>query len=324
MSGNSNNSSFIRILFSVALMVAVSSFFLPLTQDASISRVFPLFRSSDIFSYVISFLFLIVILISMYYVNNKCFSFSSYSSLLPALYLLLVLSNPSTLLFSKYHILALLMIWSVYFIMIYITEKEEHKADLFLAVLLSSISALIFPPLVWIVAALFVITIMLRPSNFLNYSFIYLGAIVTPFIYLFAFDYFFSTVDFKGYFTQFHEAIKSVAFYTMEIDVITIVYYLFLTVLFIRSLVFLLNNNRNVNTVAKRTITMGCMYVVMTLLIFTFYKDYPSAPIELVFYFPFSIICFYYFVNSTHQKESRAFLLLLLIFSIIYRISLFF
>lgn len=276
---------------------------------------------STILSHAAALACIILISLSLYYINNNCFLVSPNSSLLPSIFLLMVFANPSSIAFSRYHIVGLIMIWSVFFGVKYLSDEKEKIGMLFFSVLLASISAIVLPPMAWVFAALFVINFFLRPVGFVKYLLTCVSAAILPFIYIFSYRYMFSQMDLVPYFQNYWNTISDVEFSFAGMDIIRIFCYLMIVAMFFRSLSFAAFTITNKKRESKKLILYSYLYTVIITFLIVMYHEPGRSSSVILLSLPFSILFFDFLTNNGRKNESSAFLLLLIVVSVLYWLS---
>ena len=180
MRDSRQSSPVIKLLLAVAAAgLAVSAFFLPDVHKGVVSIVQPEWLSN-----VLSLLMLLAVAVSLNYVNSNNFQFSSDSKLLYLPYLLAVLTFPGSTTLTYCHLAAFLTVWTLYFTLMYVNGEYHRLYYAFMAGLVSSLSALMLPPLLYVCAFILLYIIYLRGQDIARLLLAYLSAILLPWIYV--------------------------------------------------------------------------------------------------------------------------------------------
>lgn len=300
--------SFSKWLFLSVIALMVSSFFL---CDVSI------------ISSLLSIAVLFLIGFSLYYINNSYFFVSTNSFIFVCLYFLLIFSNPSVLQFSRYHIAALLLVWSLFFVIKYIVDKKLNYGAVLLSTLMIATVSIILPPAIWIALGVFVFSIFKKRSGVFKYFLTFTGAYIIVLFYLFSYYYFFGKLDIVGFFNGYFDAIKGAGFNIMKMDIIHIFFYFVVLLLAIRSFFFFDKGRSMLKVIHRMVISLSFFMTFLSVILFLLYYSDEKTPAELILFIPFSLIFLNFISNIENKKESRACVLLLIIVSLVYRVSFF-
>lgn len=282
--------------------------------------------SSDInlsktWSYIFGLLSIGVILVSLYFFNSE-FSLSFHKSkALLSIYLLLTLANPTAFLFSTYHIVAMLMIWIMYYnAKFYFSEKD--KSSFFTTILLSCVASLFYQPLFWLLIMTFIAGSFYSRVDFLRLFAMFLGAFILPFIYIGSYLYLFSdTINIFQYLSEYFIAAVDVQLFSVSFRPEHIIYIVVLGMLILNvtsSIQKRANNLRSIQRAAYRT----CFLFLFTLLfISSLFINQELDPLGLFVYLPVSLVLFNYLNNNTFRGWQRILVVLLILLALLYRTS---
>ncbi|MFA7115791.1 MAG: hypothetical protein WC140_00955 [Bacteroidales bacterium] len=296
----------------LTLLMFISSFFIDIDVEKLYSNINYLNIFSKIGTYLFSHLifsnflavcFLILISISLYYVNESYLQVARNSWTLSFIFIFLVSMAPSCIYFSKYHIAGLLIIWALYYNVRFIMEEKYKRSSIFMNILILSLISLILPKFIWLEMLVLIFNLMFGKVHFLKYFLISLSAILLPFLYVISIN-FLSTGGFEiqAFITGFTSRIFfdpfSIHMGSMTSNI--------LTSLIIFSFIYILIsmvNRYNKFTVNKK-IYLGLLTfyagIVFSLMVFNDFSGKQS--LSIIFYTLSSTLIFECFYNTKYKK----------------------
>jgi len=152
-------------------------------------------------SVLLSSVILCVSAASLTYINRKFFAVTSSVEVLPLLYLLTALAEPSSLCLSEFHIVALLLPWSLYHIIRFISYERPKPSYYFFGILLVSSASIPVPSIVWLIPLIMLSVVFMCPEKGIKIFLMTSAGAVLPYIYLMSFMFFANRTDFSGYWT---------------------------------------------------------------------------------------------------------------------------
>jgi hypothetical protein len=320
-------------LLSVVALFFVSAYFTPVKEVfSSVFLPFPVFQThfaeivtgDNLISSAIALIFLTAIAVSLYYINDSFFLMANESRILPLIYLILALSNPSAVFFSKYHIMAFLLLWAFYFNVRYTVEEEKKINSLFLAFLLFSTASLFFPVLIWIPVVLFFTDIIYSKEYFFKYLIVFVAAMAIPYIYFFSIRYIFFDAQVAEFFSVYG---KIVSDFNIDFSNSYKISYLFMlgviAVVSLRSLFFILKRRSSYNVASARAFNQGVIFLSILLLLGLLYSSSMHSLYQLVVYIPISLMIFAFINHKDSKSHAKAFIILMILSIAICRISYF-
>lgn len=272
-------------------------------------------------SVTLSLVFFGLISFSLYYISNIWFEALFKPSFIPLLYLVLVLSNPYALIFSKFHVVALLIIWGLFFNIKYLLEEQKKISSLFLSILFLSSASLLIPQIFWLLLLLFITDIWSTKIGVFRYFATFIGALIIPALYyvpakIFIYKETFSNIVSKFSNSLFKFSLPQVAEYT----------YFFLLfiigLLVIISVISLFRESKYLKLTHTRALKRVAEYGAVLILLFFFYNISTNL-YQLLIYVPLSLLFVFYFTHYKNKPIAKTLLVLLLSAIILFRIDAF-
>ena len=317
MRDSRQSSPVIKLLLAVAAAgLAVSAFFLPDVHKGVVSIVQPEWLSN-----VLSLLMLLAVAVSLNYVNSNNFQFTSDSKLLYLPYLLAVLTFPGSTTLTYCHLAAFLTVWTLYFTLMYVNGEYHRLYYAFMAGLVSSLSALMLPPLLYVCAFILLYIIYLRGQDIARLLLAYLSAILLPWIYVAVWMIVFrqpgalgdSLADFGA------GLIPSLpAFSGMDIQ--AAIYLSLLVLIGIRAVVYIVSRDSERNKTQKNAFGLSAALSVIVLILELFFSPEMTAGSVVMAAVPFSFAV-YDFLTNGRRTETSFFLIVLLLLAVVVRVS---
>ncbi len=197
-----------RNIYRILLVVSLAALFVsavPLMEPSGTGW----FAGSRWVSVLLSSVILCVSAISLTYINRKFFSVTSSVEALPMLYFLTVSAEPSSLCLSGFHIAALLLPWSLYHIIRFISYERPKPSYYFYGILLVSIASVPVPSIAWLIPLIMLSVIFMCPEKSVKVFLMTSAGAVLPYVYLMSFMFFANRTDLSGYWTGWWESASS-------------------------------------------------------------------------------------------------------------------
>ena len=297
-----------KVLSCLIAGLAVTSFLIP---DAGRGEVW-LFGHSQFLGGVFGVLFIAAIVVSLMAINTKSVNNVFNPSLTSIFFLLVVLLNPSAVYFSPMHPAVLLFVWAQN---CFITDRK------FMSMFLLALSALIWPPLVWALPLVLVISIF-GAADIPRVTVKSLGGLLIPFLYVLCYRFMVAndTAHFiDGYLSsamQFSTSLKSI-----EISSIFMVACVVWISLHAISYMFARLYNNSIIT--EHILKMEFMCLVLGGAVFALFWGNGSQPVNMVVALPMAMIFSHYFTANINTASARIELVLLCCAALISRLSYF-
>ncbi len=268
-----------------------------------------------------SILLIILTFVSLYYISNIWFEAILKPKYIPMLYLLLVLSNPYSILFVKFHIVALIIVWAIFFNIKYLVEEQNKISSLFIAVLLLASASLIIPQIFWLILLLFINDVWSVRIGMFRYLATSIGALITPALYYIPIKLLILKEVPSTILTDFTDAI-----FTFSLPKFTGFTYLFLLlivgVLVLLSITTILKESKYLKYAHSIGFRRVAMYGVV-FISFYFLYNFHTTLFQILIYVPLSILFIYYFSHYKNKPITKTLLLLLLSAIILLRVDFF-
>jgi len=288
------NGSILSVIAIIAL-IASYLFFRPEPSVNNYFTHFALFNCDEILfsnnalSLVLGITFLLLISISILYISTFIYGQNPFTSLL---FLVLALSNPSSLYFSPIHIVSLLFLWGTFLSVIYKLEDGNNNERIFLSFFIYSIGILFFPPMIWSIPALIIVNIN-STDNKLKFIFSIIIDTLTPFVISAAIQYLIGgwdqmSISIQSYLQAFidlkerHIAMSSPLICKL----------LIITILTIISIVYCIKNRINFTKSKSTLLNRLFFYVIITISIVLVFLQNVNYPFGVLLYAPISFLLF--------------------------------
>ena len=284
------SSPVMTLLLAVAAAgMAVSAFFLPDVHECTVSIVQPEWLSN-----VLSLLTLLAVAVSLNYVNSNNFQFSSDSKLLYLPYLLAVMAFPGAITLTYCHLAAFLTVWTLYFTLMYVNGEYHRLYYAFMAGLVSSLSALLLPPLLYVCAfimlyVIFVLIFFRQP-----------GAL-------------------KGFLADFGAGLSPSLPAFSGMDILTAVYLSLLILIGIRAVVCIVSRSHERNKAQKNAFGLSAALSIFVLALELLFGGTMTSLSVIVAAVPFSFAVFN-FLSNGRRVETSLLLSLLLLAAVLLRV----
>ncbi|MFA6676404.1 MAG: hypothetical protein WCS34_02290 [Bacteroidales bacterium] len=313
----------LNIFFRILILLSVCMYFLSFFNITNAGN-FSIRNDLALGSVILSIGLLIIICISLYYVNDSFFFISKNPERLPILYLSLVLLSPNVILFSKYHVLALLLIWNLYFEVQYLAKEIKPSGSLLVGVSLLAISVLIEPAMLW----LLVLTIpyklkLLRGSHF-KYLIITLGAIFLSLFWYVGLSFIshpeIETI--KNLWIHFSNQLTDIRIGDYNYKIYELLLLTIIILIYILSRVKLLPRLKNsFNLARSRAFKISSLYGIIIILLLIIYNSDLFSAASLLVFIPLVLLFFDYIELSIEKIETRVLLLALWGLIIVHRFT---
>ena len=310
------SSPIMTLLLAVAAAgLAVSAFFLPDVHECTVSIVQPEWLSN-----VLSLLTLLAVAVSLNYVNSNNFQFSSDSKLLYLPYLLAVMAFPGAITLTYCHLAAFLTVWTLYFTLMYVNGEYHRLYYAFMAGLVSSLSALLLPPLLYVCAFILLYIIYLRGQDIIRLLLAYLSAVLLPWVYAAVWMIFFRQPGaLKGFLADFGAGLSPSLPAFSGMDILTAVYLSLLGLIGIRAVVYIVSRSHERNKAQKNAFGLSAALSIFVLALELLFGGTMTSLSVIVAAVPFSFAVFN-FLSNGRRVETSLLLSLLLLAAVLLRV----
>lgn len=303
------------MLMLLALFLAVTSFFVMSQGGTSLI----LGGINDELSHILSIIILTVIAISLSYVNSNCFLFTSDSGLLWGSYLAIAFMTSGISYFTEYHIGALLLLWSIYFIIKFLTEENYKPSLLFYSILGISVTSSMIPPMIFLLPVFFIFSFSRGNGSWLKTLLTIIGGVLLPVLYIHCDCFIRDAGTFTDYFNWYLASLSLSSFGFGRQPIIYAIYVFMIAILGIRSVISVIMTYGSKNRVQKVSSVVSLSMTFAMTVIYILYFSVASRLLGIILLVPlsFSIYDFYYNVG---KKEGRTFLTIFIAISAALRI----
>ena len=297
-----------KVLSCLVAGLAVTSFLIP---DAGRGEVW-LSGGSLLLKGVIGVIFIIAIVLSLMAINTKSVNNVFNPSITSIFFLLVVLLDPSAVYFSPLHVAVLLFVWGQY---CFITDRK------FMSMFLLSLAALMWPPLLWALPLVLVISIF-GAADIPRVTVKSLGGLIIPFLYVLCYR-FMVTGDVSHFIEGYLDTAMqfSTSFKSVEISSLFMVGCLVWISLHAISYMFARLYNNSIIT--EHILKMEFMCLVLGAAVFVLFWGSGSEPVNMVVALPMAMIFSHYFTANINTAAARIELVLLCCAMLVSRLSYF-
>lgn len=259
-------------------------------------------------SSLLSVVSLVILSISLSYVNSSCFHFSKDSSLLYGLYLAVILLNPESLHFSHYHAAALILPWSIYYLVGYISSEKPDPGSLFLSLMFLSTVALLVPQLVFFIPVYLYFSLSWGDLPFSKYLLTAAASLSLPWFILLSVLWIWAPASLEETLSGWWHSVASFTFHWERLSA----FFLPVALFVVRSLVFVLKELDSRNRVQRHSIFISVWLSVAGILLMLCYTSVDLRDLGMLLMIPAIFPLFDYFTNGRKKETGAAFYLLLL------------
>jgi len=320
------NTRKLNVLFRILVLLSVCMYFLSFFNITDGGN-FSLRNDLTLGSVLSSLGLLIAICISLYYVNDSFFLVTKNSERLPILYMSLVLLSPNVILFSKYHILALLLIWNLYFEVQYLTKETKSNGPLFIGITLLVISVLIDPVMLWLLIVILPYNLKLLRGFHFNYFIIIMGSIFLSLFWYIGVSFIIhpELETIKNLWINFSNKLTDIRIGDYNYKIYEVLLLCLIILIFILSRIKLLPRLKDsFNLGRNRAFKIASVYGIIILVLLIIYDSNFFSAASVLLFIPFVLLFFDYIELSIGKIETRVLLLALWGLIAIHRFTYFF
>lgn len=271
-------------------------------------------------SVLLSLIFLCFCAISLTYINRRLFAVTAGVESMPLLYFLTVSAEPSSICFSEFHIVALLLPWAVYHVVRYISYEHPKPSYYFYGVLLVSSTSILVPSIVWLIPLMmFPVLFMCTDRNIKIVLMTSAGAVL-PYIYLMSFMFFADRTDFLEYWAGWWSSASAAGVSFAGASLVRIFFMVSVVAVVSAASVAVFRDYGTVSGPAKRVLKFTSSFVLSLFAVrflFNASWDKCSAPVMMM---PVSFILLNY-LERRHGRSSFTLPAVLVLAEVVYRIS---
>lgn len=252
--------------------------------------------------------------VSMGILNSDSFLFTSDSRLLYLPYLLIVFSIPGSMLFSLFHVAALLTVWAVFLAVRYVNSERVRMESIFGSMFVAGTASMMLPSVMYMEVMIFLYCLFKRRQNFLQYILSSVAGAAVPWLYILVWSYVFpdrlSFTDFAGlYMNGIAVSLPELA----DLSIHEHIWYSVLLLLAVRSTVYVLGRMRERNKARKNAFGLSVALSVVSVLAAVF-CGWPEEPLaSMAFAVPVSLVVFDFFSGAGKARVSIWIVLLVLL-----------
>lgn len=255
----------------------------------------------------------------LYLFNYKYFNTDG-SIFLPLLFVSIILLDPRSIIFTKSHIIILLLLCGVLFSARYSFDRSR-VSTIFCSTLFFSVASLFLPGLFFLAVVNILLNIT-KESSSPRYYLTVLSALILPIIYVISYRYVvWDAVDLNGIWNYILVDISSMSLPTIPDKATAIVLILYIMYLMFRSMVYLIGGMKLMNVNHERSLTIIIFLGLAIIIVATLYEvTYPVLS-RMMMAIPVSYLIFYYFQNSGNSKAIRYSFWLLILLITFFRVN---
>lgn len=254
----------------------------------------------------------ILISLSLLMINTKSVNNVFNPALSVMFFLFLVLLNPAASYFSPIHPALLLFIFGQY---CFISERK------FASMFFFSCSALFYPPLLWILPLVLMISVI-GAADFLRVLLKQLGGILMPFLYVLCYR-FMAYSDAMVYVEEFMH--KAMAFSSPfnSANIVSLFLSLCICIVAMHSISYMFRSLRKNNIITANILKMEFLSLVLGSAIFFLFGGNTEVPLNMLLALPLSILLSHYFTGNINAATTKGELVILYCAAIIDRLYYF-
>jgi len=242
--------------------------------------------------------------------------------LLPVLYVFLVVYNPRVIFFSPFHIVALLLLWSLVFSARY-RNSVQYLSNNFVSFFLFSTASVFFPPLVWLFPLIILVNLRASEEKF-KYIFTSLLGVFTPMVMVGAICYIFGGNKLlNGLTVSFWGSMSAFGRHSFDFSAVEIATALFLISFALIATFYVLRNLNRYKIIHSNTCIRIIFFAILILLICAVFVTDNRDPYGVMLYVPVSLILFEYLSSPKNNKGAMIFYIVVSGLAIISRIIVF-
>ena len=305
----------ILIILSAVVVVglAVSGFFIDSGGGGLVSPLW--------LSHALSLVAMLVTVLSLNYVNSNNFLFTSDSRLLYLPYMLAVLAVPGCNELSIHHAAAFLTVWAVYYALMYVNSETHRLYYAFMAALVSSLSAMLLPPMLYTGAFLLLYCLWYRGQDAARLLLAFVSALILPWVYVAVWDYIFhpSSAFVDSLAAYGRSLVPSLPSFS-GVGWKCMIYFVLLSVMGMRAVVYVSTRGSERNKAQKNAFGLSAALSVIVLILELFFSPEMTAGSVVMAAVPFSFAV-YDFLTNGRRTETSFFLIVLLLLAVVVRVS---
>ena len=305
----------ILIILSAVVVVglAVSGFFIDSGGGGLVSPLW--------LSHALSLVAMLVTVLSLNYVNSNNFLFTSDSRLLYLPYMLAILAVPGCNELSIHHAAAFLTVWAVYYALMYVNSETHRLYYAFMAALVSSLSAMLLPPMLYTGAFLLLYCLWYRGQDAARLLLAFVSALILPWVYVAVWDYIFhpSSAFVDSLAAYGRSLVPSLPSFS-GVGWKCMIYFVLLSVMGMRAVVYVSNRGSERNKAQKNAFGLSAALSVIVLILELFFSPEMTAGSVVMAAVPFSFAV-YDFLTNGRRTETSFFLIVLLLLAVVVRVS---
>lgn len=305
----------ILIVLSAVVVVglAVSGFFIDSGGGGLVSPLW--------LSHALSLVAMLVTVLSLNYVNSNNFLFTSDSRLLYLPYMLAILAVPGCNELSIHHAAAFLTVWAVYYALMYVNSETHRLYYAFMAALVSSLSAMLLPPMLYTGAFLLLYCLWYRGQDAARLLLAFVSALILPWVYVAVWDYIFhpSSTFVDSLAAYGRSLVPSLPSFS-GVGWKCMIYFVLLSVMGMRAVVYVSARGSERNKAQKNAFGLSAALSVIVLILELFFSPEMTAGSVVMAAVPFSFAV-YDFLTNGRRTETSFFLIVLLLLAVVVRVS---
>lgn len=272
-------------------------------------------------SSVVSILAFAFISFLLSYVNLRCFSYSPRSILLYGTYLIMILVIPGSLIFSQYHIAAMLVIWAIMYMFKFVVYEKLKYSHLFQAILCVSTASVLVPELLLYLLLFVFFGFGRREYNGLRIFYTIAGALILPWVYLLSISFLFEGPSAGEIVEMYCASLSNVSPSISSLTISGVVYYSALLLIILRAMLYFRSLYAQRNRAQRVSINFSLALSVASLVLIGFYFNPNNFMLAIPLFVSFTFSIFDYFKNG-RKGEARLAFTLLCVMAVMYRVSL--
>ncbi|MCI1719439.1 MAG: hypothetical protein LKM37_00155 [Bacteroidales bacterium] len=320
-SDNNGSNALIKIaLPAVVLFQVVTCFFIPTNYERA-GEWIPLFSgfwdmdivmTAGMKSIIYGIASAVLLLLSLYILNDKLFSSISKSFTTVAVAATLIFCDPMAVYFTSIYPAAICIVWSLYCLL---------TAQIFLAFFLISLASMFFAPLILTIPVVMIITLIVG-SDSLRIFLKSIGGTLVPIIYVLSFRYL-EFNDVGVFCSQFAEQLTAVNFEFFSKHLADLFMILCIMIVSLHAIIRTLIEQGHNNIAEANGLRLAILSAVLSAAVYFLYSGAGNIPVGILIAPMLAVILSNFFTSGYKEQSVRIEIIILLCSFIVARLGFF-
>ena len=256
---------------------------------------------SDLWSVILALLMVTATALSIYLTANKIMLDKGSLIIVPICYAFLVSFSPYAIYFNEFHIVALLVTWSIFHV-IKFRMNERDLEPLFLSIFFISVASMLWTPIIWVIVIIFLINIFTDLSK-MRYLLIVFSGVIAPYIILNALIYLFGDYsDVEQLWVSFREALSNNQMIVAKPSIERILYISTTLLVTFIGIVRISQNITRFKIITERAYIRIILIFIANLTLSIIYSNTIPNGTEIILYVPATYIMIELFSSNINRR----------------------